>query len=241
VNAELYNSLIKVVKIKKVTAIWNITTPERKLEVIVDGFTLTPKEESDGIPIDVPDIIDDLVKATTILPLVHATFLNSAFLSPPHDLEASIGNTVLEWTSEQDETMLIKSKLLFNFKAISVSLDEDKVSQIVSMNATLVCHVHPDPKSSFVSRAKSNISLDVSVAEPSAILQDDVLIKLKTKLPKKEDLDADVISKPALDLRKFIDFCEEYLTFDIVVNFVDPCIRLRFLEPDSKVSLTINI
>jgi hypothetical protein len=44
--------VIKVVKIKKVSAVWNITIPERKLAV-VHGLTLIPKEESDGIPIDV--------------------------------------------------------------------------------------------------------------------------------------------------------------------------------------------
>jgi hypothetical protein len=225
--------VIKVVKIKKVSAVWNITTPERKLAVLVHRLTLTPKEESDGIPIDVPDIIDDLVKATTILPLVHVTFLNSAFLSPPQDIKALVGNSSLEWTSEQDELMLIKSKLIFNFKTISVYLEDDLVSEVATVNANLFCNIYPDPKSSFVSRAKSNISLSVSVSEPSVVLQDNVLIKLKTKLPKKETQDGDAINKTAADFRKFIDFCEEYLTFDIDVNLIDPCIRIRFLESDS--------
>jgi hypothetical protein len=48
-------------------------------------------------------------------------------------------------------------------------------------------------------------------------------------------LDGDLVAKPVLDFRNYIDFCEDYLTFDIVVNFVDPCIRLRFIEPDSNV------
>jgi hypothetical protein len=233
--------VIKVVKIKNATAVWNIASPERRLDVLVDGFTITPKEESDGVPIDVPDIIDDLVKATTILPRVHVTFVNSAFISPPDDLKASIGNTILEWTSEPDEAMLIKSKLIFTFKSISVSLDDDKVSQVAYINATLVCHIYPDPKSSFVSRAKSNISLVVSVSEPAVILQDDVLIKLKKRQPKKEPANRDVVSRPIVEFRKFVDLCEEYVTFDAVVDLVDPCIRFGFVDTELKVSYMVNV